>query len=363
MANCRPPRNDLRAQWTKLPSRLSYSPLLRDGVDSERAEAGRIGDEDSAGRLAAGLLVVRRAAGRDRGAVLLGREVVEPVALGLAVLPAVDLAVVLDWVPDRAPDASGLAAALPELADDPVDLDLADVRRRPDDALGPADDLVVCRAPVRGLVVARDLVVPPVDRDRVVLAGAGLTDDIVLAAAVRALAAVDMALVAVFIDFMADDMVLADTVALVAAAVILLAAEFTLVAAEDTVLAAVAGDDAEPRAVVLRVERDAVARDPVARDPVARDAVERDATERDPADRGAVLRVDREAVLRVAVLAAVPLVDLAAPLRVAVGLALDVLELDVVVGRLAVLLDALRLTDLLRAGLAELRRLAARVVD
>lgn len=342
--------------------------MLRDGVDSERAEAGRIGDEDSAGRLAAGLLVVRRAAGRDRGAVLLGREVVEAVALGLAVLPAVDLAVVLDWVPDPAPDASGLAAALPELADVPVDLDLADVRRRPDDALGPADDLVVCRAPVRGLVVARDLVVPPVDRDRVVPAGAGLTDDIVLAAAVRALAAVDMALVAVFIDFMADDMVLADTVALVAAAVILLAAEFTLVAADDTVLAAVAGDDAEPRAAVLRVERDVVARDaverdPVARDPVARDAVERDATERDPADRGAVLRVDREAVLRVAVLAAVPLVDLAAPLRVAVGLALDVLELDVVVGRLAVLLDALRLTDLLRAGLAELRRLAARVVD
>ncbi len=332
--------------------------MLRDGVDSERAEAGRIDDEDSAGRLAAGLLVVRRAAGRDLGAVLLGREVVEPVALGLAVLPAVDLAVVLDSVLEPAPDASGLAAALPALADDSVDLDLADVRR-PDDALGPADDLVACRAPVRGLVVARDLVVPPVDRDRVVPAVAGLTDDIVLAAAVSALAAVDMALVAVFIDFMADDIVLADTVALVAAAVILLAAEFTLVAAEDTVRAAVAGDDAEvPRAAVVRVERAAVERDPV-----VRDAVERAATERDPADRGAVLRVDREAVLRVAVLAAVPLVDLAAALRVAVGLALDVLELDVVVGRLAAPLGALRLTDLLRAVLAELRRLAARVVD
>ena len=343
--------------------------MLRDGVDSERPEAGRIEDEDSAGRLAAGLLVVRRAAGRDLGAVLLGREVVELVALGLAVPAAVDLAVVLDWVLDPAPDASGLAAALPALADDPVDLDLADVRARPDVVLGPVDDLVVRRAPVRGLVVERDLVVPPVDRDRVVLVVAGLTDDIVLAAAVSALAAVDMALVAVFIDFMADDMVLADTVALVAAAVILLAAEFTLVAAEDTVLAAVAGDDAElPRAAVLRVERDAVERDPVdrdpvERDPVERDAVERDATERDPADRDAVLRVDREAVLRVAVLAAVPPVDLAAPLRVAVGLALDVLELDVVVGRLAAPLDALRLTDLLRAVLAELRRLAARVVD
>ncbi len=346
--------------------------MLRDGVDSERAEAGRI-DDDSAG-LAAGLLVVRRAAGRDLGAVLLGREVVELVALGRGVLAPVDLAFVLDWVLDPAPDASGLAAVLPALADDPVDLDLAAVRRRPDDALGPADDLVVCRAPVRGLVVARDLVVPPVDRDRVVVAVAGFADDIVLAAAVSALAAVDMALVAVFIDFMADDMVLADTVALVAAAVILLAAEFTLVAADDTVLAAVAGDDAElPRAAVLRVERDAVERDPVERDPVERDpverdpverdAVERDAPERGPADRDAVLRVDREAVLRVAVLAAVPLVDLAAPLRVAVGLALDVLELDVVVGRLAAPLDALRLTDLLRAVLAELRRLAARVVD
>jgi hypothetical protein len=341
--------------------------LLRDGVDSERAEAGRIDDEDSADRLAAGLLVVRRAAGRDLGAVLLGREVVELVALGLAVLPAVDLAVVLDGVLDPAPDASCLAAALPALADDAVDLDLADARR-PDDALGPADDLVAFRAPVRGLVVARDLVVPPIGRARVVLAVAGLTDDIVLAAAVSALAAVDMALVAVFIDFMADDMVLADTVALVAAAVILLAAEFTLVAADDTVRAAVAGDDAEPRAAVVRVERDAVERDPVARDPVARDPVERDAveraaTERDPADRDAVLRVDREAVLRVAVLAAVPLVDFAVALRVAVGLALDVLELDVVVGRLAAPLDALRLTDLLRAVLAELRRLAARVVD
>jgi hypothetical protein len=339
--------------------------LLRDGVDSERAEAGRIDDDDSADRLAAGLLVVRRVAGRDLDAVLLGREVVELVVLGLAVLAAVDLADVLDWVPD----ASGLAAALPALADDPVDLDLADVRGRADDALGPADDLVVFRVAFRGLVVARDRVVPPVDRGLAVLPVAGLTDDIVLAAAVSALAAVDMALVAVFIDFMADDMVLADTVALVAAAVILLAAEFTLVAADDTVLAAVAGDDAAPpRAAVLRVERDAVERVPVERVPVERvpverDAVERAATERDPADREAVLRVDREAVLRVAVLAAVPLVDLAAAPRVAVGLALDFLELVVVVGRLAAPLDALRLTDLLRAVLAELRRLAARVVD
>ena len=44
------------------------------------------------------------------------------------------------------------------------------------------------------------------------------------------------------------------------------------------------------------------------------------------------------------------------------GVALDVLELELD-GRLAAPLDALRPTDLLRAVLAELRRVAARVVD
>ena len=44
-------------------------------------------------------------------------------------------------------------------------------------------------------------------------------------------------------------------------------------------------------------------------------------------------------------------------------MALDDLELELGLGRLAVPLDALRLTDLLRAVLAGLRRVAARVVD
>lgn len=167
----------------------------------------------------------------------------------------------------------------------------------------------------------------------------GLAVDIALAAAVSAFAAVSMDLVAVFIDRMADDIVLAEVVALVAAAVILLAAEVTLVAAEDTFLAAAIG------VAVLLVEelRRAEVR---AREAVPR--VDRDAVLR--VEREAVLRVDREAGLRAvdeAVLALATRGDLRAPL--------------VVFGRLAVP-DALRLTDLLRAVLAELRRVAARVV-
>jgi hypothetical protein len=175
-------------------------------------------------------------------------------------------------------------------------------------------------------------------------AATGLADDIVLAAAVSAFAAVIMALVAVFIDFMAVDIVCAEVDALVAAAVILVAAEVTLVAAEDTVFAAVAGV-AELRLAVLRPA-----------------ALERDPVERDAVDRDAVVRVDREAVLRVVARAAVPLAGFAALLRAVLGVALDVLELELD-GRLAAPLDALRPTDLLRAVLAELRRVAARVVD
>jgi hypothetical protein len=129
---------------------------------------------------------------------------------------------------------------------------------------------------------------------------------------------------------------------LVAAAVILVAADVTLVAADDTFLAAVAGV-AELRLPVLR-----------------RAAVEREAVERDAVDRDAVLRVDLEAVLREVALRA-ELAGFAAVLRVVRDLALDVLELELD-GRLAVPLDALRLPDL-RAVLAELRRVAARVVD
>ncbi len=210
------------------------------------------------------------------------------------------------------------------------------------------------------------------DVDAVRRAGAaavGLAADIVLAAAVSALAAVVMALVAVFIACMADDMVLADAVALVAAAVILLAADVTFVAADETVLAATAGV-AEVRLVVPRravVPLTAV-RVPVLRAPVLRPAVplpaavEPAAVERDAVDRDAELRVVRDVVLRADV-AAEPVADFAAALRVALGEALDDLEPDVDCGRLAVPLDALRLTDLLRAVLAGLRRGAARVVD
>jgi hypothetical protein len=69
----------------------------------------------------------------------------------------------------------------------------------------------------------------------------GLTADSEFAAEVRALAAVVIALVAVFTDCIAVDSVRADDVALVAALVILVAAEVTLVAADDTVRAALAG--------------------------------------------------------------------------------------------------------------------------
>jgi hypothetical protein len=208
---------------------------------------------------------------------------------------------------------------------------------------------------VRGLVVDRlavvDLLLVAVRLVPVELAAAGLAVDMVLAAAVSALAAVVMALVAVFMACIADDMVFADEVALVAAAVIFVAADVTLVAAEDTVLAAEAGvvplfDDV-PRARVDVVR-------PAARDAVLRDAVLRDAVLRDAVLRDEVLRVDRDAGVR----AEVVLRDgLDAEVRDDVRLADDAS----VLGRLAVP-DALRLADLLRPVLAELRRLAALVV-
>jgi hypothetical protein len=111
----------------------------------------------------------------------------------------------------------------------------------------------------------------------------------------------------------------------VAAAVIFVAADVTLVAADDTVLAADAGV-AELRAELLLAEFDAV------------------------------LRVDREALRLVAA------VVLRATPRIAIGCAPLAPLPPLVFGRLAVPLDALRLTDLLRAVLAELRRVAARVV-
>jgi hypothetical protein len=201
-------------------------------------------------------------------------------------------------------------------------------------------------AAVRGLAadLDRDAVLGFAAARRTVVAATGLAVDMVLAAAVSAFAAVAMALVAVFMDRMADDIVFADVVALVAAAVILLAADVTLVAAEDTFLAAAIG------VAVLLVEelRRAAVR---ARDAVLR--VDRDAVLR---EREAVLRVEREAGFR-AVDEAVP--ALAVVERAGLRALLTVLAL--VFGRLAVP-DALRLTDLLRAVLAELRRVAARVV-
>jgi hypothetical protein len=342
--------------------------LLRDcvGADSDSEDAGRTAV--AAGRLAAGRLLDLRDAGRDFGAAERGRELVAlglAVALGVAELRGVDAgmsgmaALARALVPaalvplDEArvaeprvdvPRADEARVDVPRADEARVDVPRADEARV--DAV-PVDVLlddgrveVLLAAGLRALVVREEAA----RRAGLAAAATGLADDIVLAAAVSAFAAVIMALVAVFIDFMAVDIVCAEVDALVAAAVILVAAEVTLVAAEDTVFAAVAGV-AELRLAVLRPA-----------------ALERDPVERDAVDRDAVVRVDREAVLRVVARAAVPLAGFAALLRAVLGVALDVLELELD-GRLAAPLDALRPTDLLRAVLAELRRVAARVVD
>lgn len=278
------------------------------------------------GRLA-GRLGARRTVDRGRVAAVRGRDMVEPRLPGdespEASLPVPDIAM------------AGLAA-----------VDLAALL-----------DLDV----VRGLaVVDRDVVDRDVADRRAEAAAAGFADCIVLAAVVSALAALVIALVAVFIARMADDIVRAEAVALVAAVDILLAADVTLVAAEDTPLAAVAGVVPLPRLVVLR--RVVVLRVPVRlavlRPPdvvLRRAVVERDAAGREAVDRDAVLRVvARDAVLRA---------GRALVLRLADGFADDALEPDMDDDRLAVPRDALRLAGLLRAELAELRRVAARVVD
>jgi hypothetical protein len=326
--------------------------LLRDceGADSVSDDAGRIAVED--GRPAAGRLADLRAVGRDFGAADRGRDVVD---LGFAVVARAELgrlAVVRAEEPAAAlPVLSDFAARdddlrVDELRDDVPRVDeLRDVAARDD---GREDDVRddgrvdVARRLVDGL---RALVVRRAAVRRVELAGGALADDKVLAEAVSAFAAVIMALVAVFIDFIADDIVCADAVALVAAAVILVAADVTLVAAEDTPRAAVAG------VAELRLPRLVVP---------LRAVLEPDG---DAVDRDAVLRVDRDPALRVLALAAVPVAGLAALLRVALGVVPDDLEVELDLGRLAAPLDALRLTDLLRAVLAELRRVAARVVD
>lgn len=323
------------------------------GVASVRGGIGRL----LAGvRLAAERLVDRRTDGRaDFGVAVRGLDTVDfglaVVALGLAAV-ALAWTVVEDLTVLRLAAVRGLDAAL-GLA---VVLLAAVVR-----VLVVLDFAAVLGLLVLGLVVEAlgfevvlDLAVDFRAVDDLVAAGrrdvvaAGLAVDMVLAAAVSAFAADVMDLVAVFMARIADDIVFADDVAFVAAAVILVAADVTLVAADETVRAANAGV-APLLDEVLRVERDAERRAPVLR-----------------VDRAAVLRVDREEVLRVERDAGFRVVDeavpagLAAMLRAAIGFArLTVPAL--VFGRLAVP-DALRLTDLLRAVLAELRRLAARVV-
>jgi hypothetical protein len=304
-----------------LPSKLPYSPLLLsdwDGADMLIEDVGRAGVD---GRLAAGLLAGRRAAGRDRAAVALGRRA------------EVDLEVELAGV-------SGFAAAVVRA--------LVEVVRV---ARG-----VVVDAALR-LVVVLVVVLAVAAARRAGAAAGAFAVDIFLAASVRALAAAIIALVAVFIDCMADDIVFADAVAFVAAVVIFVAADVTLVAADETFLAATAGV-AEPAPAVVRraVVRVAVPRVVVVRLAVLRRA----AVGRGAVDRDAELRVDREAVLLA--VGAVDRADLVVVLR-DLDVALDDLELELGCDRLAVPLDALRLTDLLRAVLAGLRRAAARVVD
>jgi hypothetical protein len=337
------------------------------GDASERAGISR---RAAGGRLAE-RLVDRRTDGRaDLGVAVRGLETVD---LGLAVVAfgfaAVDFALVevrrlaarlgLDVEEAMEFDAARGRGALLDvlvldalvldvlvrdlLVEDLVDLGLAvDVRAVVDRrAAGRRAELrrraeVVLR---RAELVLRRAVAP----------ASGFAVDMVLAAAVSAFAAVIIDLVAVFIACIADDIVLADDVALVAAAVIFVAADVTLVAADDTVLAAVAGV-AELLDEDLRVEREAELR-------VEREAVPRDAELR--VDRADVPRVDRDAGFRV-VDEAIP-AGMAAVWRAAVDLARLTVRALVVFGRLAVP-DALRLTDLLLAVLAELRRVAARVV-
>jgi hypothetical protein len=202
-----------------------------------------------------------------------------------------------DWVtpfgllpPDRAEAARAAVRVVPDFAEVPVparDL-LAVVREvlvrdavdRPAGRAGPltADDLLVAGLLAEDVradevraedVRAEDRVVRLADAEvarfaagrRAGVADAdGLTADSEFAAEVRALAAVVIALVAVFTDCIAVDSVRADDVALVAALVILVAAEVTLVAADDTVRAALAGvwpadEDRVVRRAVARAGR------------------------------------------------------------------------------------------------------------
>jgi hypothetical protein len=329
--------------------------LLLGGEDSVSEDAGRM---DEADVLLDGLVDGLRAA---------GRVVLDPVEPDRDLAEVVRLVLLVRVDGFLADDAVGLAA---DRADDRADV-LLDLVVPPDRLAVPGRLAVPDRLAVPERVVLRAREVVPereVPLDRVVLAVAAFTVDMVFAAAVSAFAAVDIDLVAVLIARMAFDMVLAEAVALVAAAFILVAADVTLVAADDTVLAAVAGEaplrvavvrdavlrDAVPRAVV-RLDRDAAAgRDAVERDADGRELVlrERDVLARDDV----VPRDDRDALLRLAAVPEVLRAGRAEVLRDAL-----VLVPDLAAGRLAALPDALRLTDLLRVVPA-VRRVAARVV-
>jgi hypothetical protein len=94
---------------------------------------------------------------------------------------------------------------------------------------------------VRGFAAARVRVPVAAGAAEIVIAApvsALAADDMALVAMFMACMALDIVLVAVFIACMAVDMVFADEVALVAAAAIWVADEATFTAAEDTVLAA-----------------------------------------------------------------------------------------------------------------------------
>jgi hypothetical protein len=164
--------------------------------------------------------------------VALRDSVMPPFGLVAAALAVLDLAEDADCARDLVPDGLLVLplAAVPR-----------DAARAGDLAVG---DLLVADLLVAGLLAAglRAVLARLAAGRRAGAADvAGLAADSEFAAVVRALAAVDIALVAVFMDCIAVDSVRADDVALVAAAVILVAAEVTLVAADETVRAALAG--------------------------------------------------------------------------------------------------------------------------
>jgi hypothetical protein len=208
------------------------------------------------------------------------------------------------------------------------------------DAGWPAEDFAVgdLAVVVADLRADGRLAVPDFGADRLAAGrragaaeAAGLAADSELAAELSALAAVVIALVALFTDCMAVDSVRADDVALVAAAVILVAAEVTLVAADETVRAAVAGFEPADEARVLgRMAARVVVRAP----PVVRAVLL----------RGLAVRADFVVVLRA---------DDLLPAGRAAAL---------VVGRAAERCEALVLTDRALAERAGLRPAAARAV-